>query len=99
MKMLFIVTDSEYEPHCLNLMREKGIAGYTIVPNVFGVGKSGAKMGDRYHPGSSVLIMSAIEDDKIPEVMNCLNSCIATRKLCETTHAWVVPVVETLKGG
>lgn len=77
----------------------KGIAGYTIIPNVFGVGKSGAKMGDRYHPGASVLIMSAIEDYKIPEVIACINSCIESRKLCETTHAWVLPIESSLKRG
>lgn len=98
MKMLFIVTDSEYEPHCLNIMREKGIAGFTVIPNVFGVGKSGAKMGDRYHPGSSVLIISAIENDRVEEVLSCLQNCIISRKLCESTHAWVVPVEESLKG-
>lgn len=96
MKMLFLVTDSEYEPHCLNLMREKGIAGYTVIPNVFGVGKSGAKMGDRYHPGASVLIISAIDDDKIDDVLGCIKSCVASRRLCESTHAWVLPIEKTL---
>ena len=54
MKMLFLVTDSEYEPHCMTTLKEKGVAGYTVIPDVFGAGQSGLKMGDRVHPGASV---------------------------------------------
>lgn len=96
MKMLFLVTDSEYEPQCLNIMRERGIAGFTVIPNAFGVGKSGVKMGDRYHPGASVLIISAIEDQRIEEVMSCIQSCVLSNKLCESTHAWILPIEQTL---
>jgi len=95
--MLFLVTDSEYEPHCLNMMREKGISGYTVIPDVSGVGKSGAKMGDRVHPGASVLIMSAVEDGSVPDIMSCIASCVKNSKLCESTHAWVVPIETELK--
>ncbi len=96
MKMLFIVTDSEYEPHCLRMMKEKGISGYTMVHDVSGVGKSGAKMGDRLHPGASVLIMSAVNDSAVPEIMACIASCVKDRKLCESTHAWIVPIEASL---
>ncbi len=96
MKMLFLVTDSEYEPQCLNIMREEGIAGFTVIPNAFGVGKNGVKMGDRYHPGASVLIISAIEDQRIEEVMSCIQRCVLSNKLCESTHAWILPIEQTL---
>jgi len=97
MKMLFLVTDSEYEPHCLKMMREKGIVGYTVVPDVSGVGKSGAKMGDRVHPGASVLIMSAVEDSAVDGIMACISQCVKDAKLCESTHAWIVPIEAALK--
>ncbi|HQO20890.1 MAG TPA: hypothetical protein PLA03_11085 [Acidobacteriota bacterium] len=96
MKMLFIVTDSEYEPHCLKMMREKGISGYTMIHDVSGVGKGGAKMGDRLHPGASVLIMSAIEDSTVEGIMGCISQCVRSSKLCESTHAWVVPIEASL---
>jgi hypothetical protein len=97
MKMLFLVTDSEYEPNCLNMMKKKGIQGYSVIPNVFGVGKSGAKMGDRIHPGESVLIMSAVEDSAVPEILACISTCVKNEKLCESTHAWIVPIEASLK--
>ena len=96
MKMLFLVTDSEYEAHCMNMMREKGISGYTVIPQVFGAGRSGAKMGDRYHPGASAVIMAAVEDSAVPEIMECIRKCISDSRLCEATHAWVVPVEASL---
>lgn len=96
MKMLFLVTDSEYEPHCLNMMREKGIGGYTVIPTVFGAGRTGVKMGDRIHPGASSLLLAAVEDDSVPEILACVRSCVAEKRLCESTHAWVVPIEASL---
>ena len=92
MKMLFLVTDSEYEAHCMNMMREKGITGYTVIPQVLGMGRSGAKMGNRVHPGASALIVAAVEDQAVPEIMACIRKCIADNRLCESTHAWSIPV-------
>jgi nitrogen regulatory protein PII len=92
MKMLYLVTDSEYEPHCLNMMKEKGVTGYTIVPEVLGVGRTGAKMGDRVHPGASILLLSVVPDEAAPGLLECIRGCVRDGKLCESTHAWVVPV-------
>jgi hypothetical protein len=96
MKMLVLVTDSEYEPHCLAMMREKGVAGYTVIPDAFGAGKTGVKMGDRYHPGASAVLLSVVPDDAVPELMACIRKCVADKKLCESTHAWIVPVEDAL---
>ncbi len=96
MKMLVIVTDSEYVPHCMNMMREKGMEGYTVIPEAFGIGRSGVKMGDRLHPGGSSVIFSVIPDEKVPNVMECIQGCISDDRLCEATHAWVVPVEAAL---
>jgi nitrogen regulatory protein PII len=92
MKMLFLVTDSEYEPHCMNTLKEKGVSAYTLIPEVFGSGRSGAKMGDRVHPGASVAVIAVIPDDSVDEVMACIKQCIADSRLCESTHAWILPV-------
>ncbi len=92
MKMLFLVTDSEYEPHCMNMMRERGVTGYTMVQDVMGVGKTGAKMGDRVHPGASVLIISVVQDNSAPALLECIQTCVKEGRLCQSTHAWIVPV-------
>jgi len=97
MKMLVVVTDSEYEPHCMNMMREKGITGYTVIPDAYGVGKTGAKRGTRLHPGGCTLILAAIPDEAAPEALKCVRQCIADRRLCESTHAWILPVEAALK--
>jgi len=96
MKMLVIVTDSEYVPHCMNMMREKGMAGYTVIPEAFGMGRSGAKMGDRLHPGASTVIFTVVQDETAPTAVECIRECIAENRLCESTHAWVIPVEAAL---
>ncbi len=96
MKMLVLVTDSEYEPHCMTMMREKGLAGYTIIPDVLGAGRSGLKLGDRVHPGASVVLLAAIGDEVAPGILECIATCKRENKLCESTHAWVLPVEASL---
>jgi len=97
MKMLFLVTDSEYEPHCLTTLKEKGVTGYTVVPNVFGAGRTGLKMGDRVHPGASVVVIAVVPDDVVSDLMACIRDCIQENKLCASTHAWTVPVDSVLE--
>lgn len=96
MKMLFLVTDSEYEPHCMSTLKEKGVTGYTVIPDVLGAGKSGLKMGDRVHPGASVVVIAVVPDDAVPKLMACIRSCIQENKLCASTHAWTIPVDSAL---
>jgi PII-like signaling protein len=96
MKMLFLVTDSEYEPHCMNTLRDKGVAGYTVIQDVLGFGRTGAKMGDRVHPGASVVVFAAVPDESVQDLMACIRQCVADRKLCDSTHAWVLPVESVL---
>ncbi len=96
MKMLVLVTDSEYEPHCMTTLKEKGVEGYTVIPDVFGAGRTGLKMGDRVHPGASVVVFAAVPDEAVPDLMECIRQCVDDRKLCASTHAWVLPVERAL---
>jgi len=96
MKMLYLVTDSEYEPHCLNMMKEKGVTGYTVIPEVVGVGRSGVKMGSRVHPGASMMILSVVSDEAAPGLLECIRGCLRDGKLRGSTHAWLVPVEGTV---
>lgn len=96
MKMLFLVTDSEYEPHCMTTLKEKGVSGYTVIPNVIGAGKTGLKMGDRVHPGASVVVVAVVPDEVVPALMDGIRDCIASSKLCASTHAWILPVEAAL---
>jgi PII-like signaling protein len=97
MKMLFLVTDSEYEPLCMNTLKERGVTGYTVIPEVLGFGRTGAKMGDRVHPGASVIVVSVVPDEAVEGLLECLRRCISENKLSESTHAWVLPVEDVLQ--
>ena len=98
MKMLFLVTDSEYEPNCLSALKDEGVTGYTVIPEVYGYGSSGAKMGDRQHPGASVLVFAVVPDDSAQKFVDAINRCVKEEKLCESTHAWILPVEGGVSG-
>ena len=97
MKMLFLVTDSEYEPHCLTMLKEKGLEGYTVIPDALGAGRSGLKMGDRVHPGASLVVIAVVPDEAVPDLMACIRGCVEQNKLCASTHAWAIPVDAALE--
>jgi nitrogen regulatory protein PII len=92
MKMLFLVTDSEYESRCMAMLKEKGVSGCTVIPEVFGFGRSGAKMGDRVHPGASVAVLAVVPDESAAEIVAAIRRCIAENRLDASTHAWILPV-------
>jgi hypothetical protein len=96
MKMLLIVTDSEYSDRCLSTLSGHGVSGYTVIPEAFGAGRTGSKMGDRAHPGASTVVFAAIPDERAPALMACVRECIDRHGLCESTHAWVLPIEYSL---
>lgn len=48
---------------------EAGNRGFTVIPSVFGRGRTGLKTGDRVHPGGSSLLFSVVGDDEASEVV------------------------------
>ena len=49
-------------------------------------------MRDRYHPGASVIVFSVVSDETVDKLVEAINGCIREAKLCESTHAWIMPV-------
>ena len=64
MKMLFLVTDSEYEPHCMAMMREKGMAGFTVSVDARHGVTGGVSAADR-----ATTILTAVADKPKPRLL------------------------------
>jgi nitrogen regulatory protein PII len=96
MKMLTIVTDTELVSECAQALHDHGVSGYSLLPEVFGVGRSGEKMGNRLHPGASSMILAVIDDGAVAETLRSIRECVARHAPNEATHAWVVPVEASL---
>jgi hypothetical protein len=68
MKMLAIVCDMGLEERILAGLRRINVSGYTCVPNLLGLGRTGR----RVWPGSNSMILVAMPDDGVSSVLEML---------------------------
>ena len=74
MKMLMIVVDSQCREELEVLFKKVGVAGYTEIPQVHGVGETGIRMGSNAHPETSSLFLTVIDADKVAELKEAMCS-------------------------
>jgi len=77
MKMLMMIVESGYKEQLEVLLNEHDILGYTEIPQVFGTGTTGTRMGSRAFPKTSSVIFTVLED----EVADTLVASI--KKFCD----------------
>ena len=63
MKMVMMIVDAGNAEEIKAMLEECDVPGYTEVPDVLGKGTTGQKGGNRAFPGSSTLLMVALEQD------------------------------------
>jgi len=71
-KAYVVVTDSEAVTEFERAFIESGDRGFTIVPRVFGRGRTGLRAGDRVHPGGSALFFTVVADTEAPSTLTLL---------------------------
>lgn len=69
MRAVVVITDAEAMPDFERAFLRAGSHGFTIVPTVFGRGRTGLKTGDRVHPGGSSLLFTVVGDAEVAEVV------------------------------
>lgn len=65
MKLLMIIVDSKYKEELEVLLDKNVVHGYTEIPQVHGVGKTGVRMGSRAFPKTSSLFFSVLPDEQV----------------------------------
>ena len=68
MRAVVVITEAGAMPEFERALLEAGDRGFTIVPAVFGRGRTGLKTGDRVHPGGSSLLFTVVGDHEVAEV-------------------------------
>lgn len=68
MKMLIIVVDRSCRDQLEVLLKEAGVSGYTEVPEVLGMGRSGMRLGSGAYPKTSSLIFTVVPKEKVSEI-------------------------------
>ena len=54
--------------------KKVGVAGYTEIPEVHGVGETGIRMGSSAHPETSSLFFTIVDGDKVAELKEAMCS-------------------------
>jgi hypothetical protein len=68
------------------------VHGYTEIPDLIGSGATGLHMGTRAHPGTSALILAAVERKKADELATSLGELARTCAPEEGLRVFVLPV-------
>jgi hypothetical protein len=63
MKMLMMIVESDYKEQLEVLLNSHDIVGYTEIPQVFGSGSTGTRMGSRAFPKTSSILFTVLEDE------------------------------------
>ncbi len=94
MKAIVVITDSDAIPAFERAFLESGDRGFTVVPTVWGRGKTGLKTGDRVHPGGSSLLFTVVADPEQAAVLAFVREVRDRAGVRELTKIYVTGVEE-----
>jgi hypothetical protein len=94
MPMLVVVTDSDAMPAFERALIESGDLGFTVVPTVWGRGRSGLHAGDRVHPGGSSLLFLVAPQGEVDAAAELLRRVRDRENVADTTRMFAVPAAE-----
>lgn len=94
MKAIVVITDSDAIPAFERAFLESGDRGFTVVPTVWGRGKTGLKTGDRVHPGGSSLLFTVVAEQEQEAVLALVREVRDRAGARELTKIYVTGVEE-----
>lgn len=90
MKAIVVVTDAEavreLEAACL----DNPARGFTVIPNVWGRGKTGLRTGTRVHPGGSSIFFSIVPEAELEQTLATLRVARDRAGATELTKMFVL---------
>lgn len=92
--MVVVVTDSEAVREFERGLVERGGPGFTVVPRVWGSGRTGLKAGDRIHPGGSSLLFTVVPDAELPKTLALLHELRERAGAGPSTKTYVLAAEE-----
>jgi nitrogen regulatory protein PII len=93
MKMLMAIIDSSRKEELELVLQRAGVQGWTEIPHVRGMGSTGPRLESAAHPGSSAIIQTLVEDEKLqPLVEVILSYCGQCSEHIKLLH-WDVTMV------
>jgi hypothetical protein len=93
-RAIVVITDSDAIRDFERAFLEAGSRGFTILPAVFGRGRTGLKTGDRVHPGASSVLFSVVGEDEAAEVVAFVKGIRDRAGVAESTKIYSAPIDE-----
>ncbi len=96
MKMLTICCASSKIDELRELLDRHDVRGYTEMPALRGSGATGKHLGTRAHPGACSMVLTAVESEKVGELLDALRAMQAGCSPDEGLRVMVLPVEQML---
>ncbi len=90
MQMLMIVVESRHKDRVELALAGHQVLGYTEIPTVYGMGRSGIRLGSRAFPESSSIIFTVVEEGKADELLAAIDSSCADCRQAMRMIVWGV---------
>ena len=90
MQMLMIIVQSDHKERLEAALSERHVLGYTEIPTVYGMGKTGPRLGSRAFPESSSIIFTVVEDGKVDELLGAIDASCAGCRSAMRMIVWSV---------
>ena len=86
---LMIVFRASMASDLEKVLRESGIAAYTLINNAEGKGATGNVIGSFFYPGTNSIIFAILPSDQVDQTVAALKSFHSTR--LQATHGQPIP--------
>jgi hypothetical protein len=74
MQMLMFVVESSHKDRIEAALREHEVIGYTEIPTVYGIGRSGPRLGSGAFPETSALILTVVETARVDALLASIDA-------------------------
>jgi hypothetical protein len=74
MTLLLIICDASLEERVLEKLRDMSVPGYTRIPDLTGMGRTGRREGDPIWPGTNTMLVVAIPEGLVTAVRDMLSA-------------------------
>ena len=74
MQMLMMIVESQHREKIESALTEHRVLGYSEIPTVYGTGSTGPRLGSRAFPDQSSIIFTVIEEAKVQELLDAIDS-------------------------
>jgi hypothetical protein len=88
--MLMIVVESTHKDKVEAALTEHRVLGYTEIPTVYGMGRTGIRLGSRAFPESSSIIFTVVEKEKVDELLAAIDATCADCRAAMRMIVWGV---------